>query len=308
MADLKQGISINPYNGAINGVSIKAHAWSESPEYLSSGTLRVEQLSKGIQPLMSQDSGYSVFLGIESGSSVDTGTGYGTTMVGSWCGPNRFFYQFLDGIPSNERDPEIGIGTYTGGFDTFVGSGTAMGLRNLEDESSRGQSVIIGNSVMYYSQHSNRNVAIGNNIGLNTKRLDYNTIVGSFSFTSGNRNDDKKLSRISSFGYGNGGGITEGSNCLILGNDIGSAELGGDNPQNVVAIGLNNRLDFKSDANGIALGNGVTAAIADGVTVKNFVIANHANLDFPDDTTAAAGGVPVGGVYHTSGAIKIRLS
>ena len=307
MANLKKGVSINPYNGAINGVTMNAYKWSEA-DALSSGTLRIEQISQNLQPLVNQDSGFSVFLGIESGSAVDTGAGYGTTMVGSWCGPNRIFYQFLDGVPSDERDFEIAVGSYTGAYDTFIGSGTGMGLRDLEDESARGQSVLLGNSVMYYSQHSLRNVVIGNTAAYKIKRLEYNTIVGSLSFTSGNQNDEKKLSKIASFGYANGGGITEGSNCLILGNDIGSAELGGDNPQNVVAIGLNNRLDFKSDANGIALGNGVAAAIADGVTVKNFVIANHANLDFPDDATAATGGVPVGGVYHTSGAIKIRLS
>ena len=31
-------------------------------------------------------------------------------------------------------------------------------------------------------------------------------------------------------------------------------------------------------------------------------------LNFVDDTAAAAGGVPVGGMYHNNGAIRIRLS
>jgi hypothetical protein len=31
------------------------------------------------------------------------------------------------------------------------------------------------------------------------------------------------------------------------------------------------------------------------------------SFNFADDTTAAAGGVPLGGLYHTSGTIKIRL-
>lgn len=30
--------------------------------------------------------------------------------------------------------------------------------------------------------------------------------------------------------------------------------------------------------------------------------------NFVDDTTAALGGIPIGGVYHTAGAIKIRLA
>ena len=33
-----------------------------------------------------------------------------------------------------------------------------------------------------------------------------------------------------------------------------------------------------------------------------------ANLNFANDTAAAAGGVPIGGLYHTSGTIKIRLT
>jgi hypothetical protein len=32
-----------------------------------------------------------------------------------------------------------------------------------------------------------------------------------------------------------------------------------------------------------------------------------ASFDYADDTAAAAGGVPLGGLYHTTGTIKIRL-
>jgi hypothetical protein len=31
------------------------------------------------------------------------------------------------------------------------------------------------------------------------------------------------------------------------------------------------------------------------------------SLDFANDTAAAAAGVPLGGLYHSSGTIKIRL-
>ena len=36
--------------------------------------------------------------------------------------------------------------------------------------------------------------------------------------------------------------------------------------------------------------------------------ANYANINFADDTAAATGGVPLGGVYHTSGSLKIRVA
>ena len=31
-------------------------------------------------------------------------------------------------------------------------------------------------------------------------------------------------------------------------------------------------------------------------------------MNYADDTAAAAGGIPLGGVYHTSGALKIRIA
>lgn len=37
---------------------------------------------------------------------------------------------------------------------------------------------------------------------------------------------------------------------------------------------------------------------------RTVVIANN----FADDVAAATGGIPIGGLYHTNGAVKIRLS
>ena len=39
-----------------------------------------------------------------------------------------------------------------------------------------------------------------------------------------------------------------------------------------------------------------------------FQIDNYSSLDFTNDTTAAAGGVPLGGVYHNGGAMRIRVA
>jgi hypothetical protein len=58
----------------------------------------------------------------------------------------------------------------------------------------------------------------------------------------------------------------------------------------------------------IALGDGITAAYSDTLSIKLLEIQNYLNINFADDTAAAAGGVPFGGVYHTSGALKIRIS
>ena len=58
----------------------------------------------------------------------------------------------------------------------------------------------------------------------------------------------------------------------------------------------------------VAIGSQVTSLWASGTTVNQFAIANYANINYADDTAAAAGGVPLGGVYHTSGALKIRIA
>ncbi len=44
------------------------------------------------------------------------------------------------------------------------------------------------------------------------------------------------------------------------------------------------------------------------LTQSTMILASvSSSFNFADDTTAAAGGVPLGGLYHTSGSIKIRL-
>jgi hypothetical protein len=61
--------------------------------------------------------------------------------------------------------------------------------------------------------------------------------------------------------------------------------------------------------------SGFTSPTEDNTTyVDNFQVINkvvlrdYTNLDYADDTAAAAGGIALGGVYHTSGALKIRIS
>ena len=58
----------------------------------------------------------------------------------------------------------------------------------------------------------------------------------------------------------------------------------------------------------VALGADVIADTANTTTVNLFQIAGYATMDYADDTAAATGGIPLGGVYHTSGALKIRIA
>jgi len=72
-----------------------------------------------------------------------------------------------------------------------------------------------------------------------------------------------------------------------------------------VAIG-NGAQTTVTDA--VALGANVTATVEACATVNMLQIANYANLNYADDTAAAAGGVALGQVYHNAGALRIRIA
>ena len=59
-------------------------------------------------------------------------------------------------------------------------------------------------------------------------------------------------------------------------------------------------------ASAVAIGKDTIAANANYVAVPYLEITNYSSLNYADDAAAATGGVPLGGVYHTSGALKIR--
>lgn len=52
---------------------------------------------------------------------------------------------------------------------------------------------------------------------------------------------------------------------------------------------------------------GRTATRNNATFVENLVIFNYSNLNYADDTAAAAGGVVLGQVYHNNGALRIRI-
>jgi hypothetical protein len=43
-------------------------------------------------------------------------------------------------------------------------------------------------------------------------------------------------------------------------------------------------------------------------TTGTLILANYSAFNFPDDPTAATAGIPLGGIYHTEGSVKIRLT
>ena len=61
-------------------------------------------------------------------------------------------------------------------------------------------------------------------------------------------------------------------------------------------------------ADAAVIGPGLTALWAAGTTVNQLAMVNYASINYADDTAAAAGGVPLGGVYHNAGALRIRIA
>lgn len=62
---------------------------------------------------------------------------------------------------------------------------------------------------------------------------------------------------------------------------------------------------FSDDTVKIGTYNAEELVVTDGMVILSQV---SESLDFPDDIEAAAGGVPLGGLYHNSGAVRIRLT
>ncbi len=101
------------------------------------------------------------------------------------------------------------------------------------------------------------------------------------------------------------GGVTTQAHAIIL----GSRTLGGSAVQSEAGIAIGRDAQVNASADGaVALGAGVVAETQNTVTVAFFQIANYASMNYADDAAAATGGIPLGGVYHTSGALKIRIS
>ena len=107
---------------------------------------------------------------------------------------------------------------------------------------------------------------------------------------------------------------TSATNAVVIGNEavshtaysvaLGSNSLVGPSGTQGIAVG------YKSNAavpNAVALGPNITASTADYTTTRRLQLVDYASLNYADDTAAAAGGVPLGGLYHNNGAARIRI-
>ena len=270
------GIDINQFSGEITvGGTISV---SREGELKRTSEYNVyEDFSSGDYPSFS--------IGIDALGSMTLNGGSNNVAFGHNAGKLMTSYNFVGigfnaGAKYTTGNSNVCVGPYagsaaggdsTGALNTFVGSTIAA------FSTGGSENVGLGGGSLYFLQTGSYNMAIGRAALQDVTTGNYNVGVGRQA----------------------GKGITTGSNNTVLGSNL---QLGAA-VSNTLVVGAGNRKDVFADANGIVLGDGAL-----GTEVFNLVISNYALLDFPDDSTAATGGIPVGGVYHTSGTIKIRLS
>lgn len=144
--------------------------------------------------------------------------------------------------------------------------------------------------------------------------------LGGFNFSLGGIGaitiGDFTTNGLISIGYGmTAGGISIGGNVsgssVEIGNGAENLVIGG-GPQTTFSIGnttscvINIGQDATADVN---IGDLMSAnlVLSPQLSKSAFtVLGDYTNLDFTDDTQASANGVPLGGIYHTSGVLKIR--
>ena len=204
--------------------------------------------------------------------------------------------------------PSITIGrnsSANGSVTTAIGNSAQV---------SADQSIGISGENCTVSSGSSRSVVIGRQARSDAQNA---VAIGNFArVTSGGTNSicmsssalvqsDVSGSNALVLTPGEYGGVTTQAHAIIL----GSSTLGGSAVQSEAGIAIGRDAVVAASADGaVALGSGITASTSNTTTVAMLQIANYSSANYADDTAAATGGIPLGGVYHTAGALKIRIS
>jgi hypothetical protein len=200
--------------------------------------------------------------------------------------------------------------TSIGNLTTAIGN-TSISLSNTSG------SVSIANA--FSTVNGQRNVVVG---GSNT------SIVGSGSFGASSYvsyiNGSNSVMISGPYGHD-----IYGTFSTSIANNQGSKAISGNyntaisnNGGNLTTTGVNCGMYNSKDSNitgsteyTVMLGCSGRTATSDFTTYvetleayQGIVMTDYANLDFASDALAAAGGVPLGGLYHNAGAMRIRIT
>lgn len=163
----------------------------------------------------------------------------------------------------------IGAGTDTMAASGFASTNECIAI-GFDAKARASYSVVIGKTAVTDDAVRVNTVVIG----YNTKAAQYSTAVGAGAFAVG-----------------------------MASMALGDANAAGNY---AIAIGDQAQANFN---NTVAIGPNVVATNwTDSTTVNQLVLANYSALNYADDTAAATGGVPLGGIYHNAGAMRIRIA
>lgn len=280
-----------------------------------------------------QQSGYNnkvsnnTFIGYQSGfantsGSDNTFVGYQAGNVNT-VGDNNSFFGYNSGRDNSVGENNTFLGNFTGqtntsgSFNTFVGSSAGQNHKTAVYNTFVGMNAGLNTGV------GNENTFLGFQAGNNNLSGSQNTLIGA------NANGLSTFSNyVTAVGYGAAYGVTTGSNSVYLGNAAGRYLSDGmtnvTSNTNSVFIGTDSKSNLNAQSNQIVIGYNAVSNGTNTVTIGNNDITDtyvkgtlrastailaqvSSSYNFADDTAAQAGGVPLGGLYHTSGSIKIRL-
>ena len=227
---------------------------------------------------------------------VGIGDGVTLTQEGATAvGANSTAGAFATTVGRNSA--ATGYGTTVVGYQALANSGNGISIG--KDSKSRADNCItIGyNAIVDDAVRVNTVV-----IGAGAKSAQYSTAIGAGTQATADYatgiGDNARAQ--GSFGFAGGASASASGNGAVA---LGNEALG--NASGAVSIGQRSEAAL---TNSVALGYQITAQWANATTVNQMAFENYANLNFADDAAAALGGVPLGGIFHTNGAMKIRYT
>jgi hypothetical protein len=312
------------------GVGVESIAISNTP--ITTLTSATGLTAIGFGAGESITTGYdNTFIGNQAGR--DNETGYVNTFVGAYAGAlntSGIFNTFIGRAAgqfntTGERNTFVGTlagQVSTGNYNTFLGSGA--GAANT----SAGNNTFLGTEAGGVNTLGTQNTFVGRLAGQNNSVGNNNTILGA---SAGNNNasgsSNTFVGRLAGTYIADGiTQLTGSNNSLFLGTEtkanansetnqivIGHQAVG--NGSNTVTIGNNSITDtyLKGDVSAsLFTGSfaGDSLIIDNDVRIENgfsILTSVSQSLEFANDTAAAAGGVPLGGLYRSGNFILIRL-
>ena len=211
-----------------------------------------------------------------SGSSGTSGVSGGGSGGGLVAGSG--VYSII--TDSSLTDP-LNISTATQDYSIAIGSGATI-------TGTLGNGVAIGHNAKLFEAGG---VAIGSSINQTT----------TFNYRSIGIGTNVRASAVDTIAIGvnceTGG--ESGGDRIAIGSQAVSRSDG------AVALGA---YSFTAASNAVALGANTNALTPNTVTLRRLQMQDWASIGFLDDAAAEAGGIPLGGLYHSSGIIQIRIT